>query len=94
MSKSCVPCGDIVNQGGYSLIVVPFGGMAKLTYVSGLVATFLKLRLTVRDLLNADTVTEGMFRLAGWPSDWLHQTSVAVLIANRSMLGIEHKKLI
>ena len=69
MSKSWVPSGAITNQGGCKVIVVPFGGIAKLTYVSGLVATFLKLRLTVSDLLSADIVTEGMFRLAGWPSD-------------------------
>ena len=75
-------------------MIVPFGGIAKLTYVSGLVATLLKLRLTVRDLLSSDMVTEGKFRLAGWPSDLLHHTPVAALIADRSMLGIEHKKLI
>lgn len=75
------------------MIVVPFGGMAKLTYVSGLVATFLKLRLTVTDLSSADIVTDGRFRLAGRPRDRLHHTPVAALIANRSILGIEHKKL-
>lgn len=94
MSKSWVPSGAIVNQGGRKVMVVPFGGIAKLTYVSGLVATFLKLRLTVSDLLSADMVTDGMFKLAGWPMDWPHHTLVAALIAKRSMKGIEHKKLI
>lgn len=64
-SNSCVPCGAMVNQGGFKLTVVPLGGNTAQRYVSGSFRTFLTVRCTDRDPINADIVIEGRFRLAG-----------------------------
>lgn len=93
ISRTWDSSGATVNQGGFKLTVVPFGGITELKKVSDLFPTFVKLLCTVSDLTSDDTVTEGRFKLAGWLSDWLHHAPVTALIVDRSMSGKEHKKL-
>ena len=62
-------------------------------YVSDVLPAFFRLRLTVREFLGADIVTEGTSRLAGWISDRLHHSRGAALITDPSIPGNEHGKL-
>ena len=55
----------MVNQVGFRLTVVPFGGRTAPTYVSVLFLTFMTVLRTETDPFNADIVTEGRFRLYG-----------------------------
>jgi hypothetical protein len=70
----CLSCGFILNQVGDRLTIVPLGDRTEHDYVFGLLPTFFRLHLTVREFLNADIITEGKSRLARWLSDQLHHS--------------------
>jgi len=70
----CLSCGFILNQVGDRLTIVPLGDRTEHDYVFGLLPTFFRLHLTVREFLNVDIITEGTSRLARWLSDQLHHS--------------------
>ncbi|CAL5410600.1 unnamed protein product [Camellia sinensis] len=83
----------IVNHDGFNFTVTPSGTSTAQRYVSGLVPTFLTIRLTNRKPLSDEIVTEGVFRSDGLAKGVLHDLPVAVLIFDGSVFGREHKKL-
>lgn len=82
-----------MNQAGSTLTETPFGGSTALTYVSGLLATFLTTLCVTRVPDSAVIVTEGWFRSDGLLNDPPHVPPVAILIVSGSVLGREHRKL-
>jgi hypothetical protein len=70
----CLSCGSILNQVGGKLTIVPLGDRTEHDYVSGLLPSFFRLHLTVREFLSVDIITKGRSRLAWWLSDWLHHS--------------------
>jgi hypothetical protein len=60
----CLSCGSILNQVGGRLTIVPLGDRTEHDYVSGLLPSFFRLHLTVREFLSVDIITKGRSRLA------------------------------
>lgn len=82
-----------MNQGGSILILTPLGTSTADRYVSGLLATFLTTLFAVRFPESDVIVSEGWFRSDGLLKLWPHEPPVAILTADGSEFGREHKKL-